>query len=302
MNKEILGTLLALLTAIVSGISIPLNKIFIVNLDPLVFTALRGLIIGFVFLVLSLVQKKRAKKPFKKVSWKYLLGIAIIGGSLAFAMFFSGLQLTTSGRGAFLHKTLPLYVALFAFVFLKEKIPKKQLYALIAMLAGTVMIFASQIEPAMFWSNPQFGDFLIIGATILWALENTIARKAMIEGESNFIVTFSRMFIGGLILFGAVVLLGKFDLLLSLTAAQWNNILISSGILFCYVFFWYWSIKLINVSKASILLLLAPVISLVVGMSWLGEPLPILQLVGSAIILIGAYFVIGIKSRLSTGV
>jgi len=302
VNKEYLGTLLAILTAVVSGISIPLNKIFVVDLDPLIFTAVRGLIIGLVFLVLTIIQKNRLKKPMKQVSWKYLLAIAIVGGSLAFAMFFSGLQLTTSGRGAFLHKTLPLFATLFAFIFLKEKIPKKQLYALLAMFAGLVIMTVSRIEPGLLWSNPQIGDFLIIGATILWALENTIARKAMIEGEHNFIVAFSRMFIGGLILFGIVGVFGRFDALIALTSSQWTNILVSSGILFCYVFFWYWSIRLINVSKASMLLLLAPVISLIVGMSWLNEPLPVLQLAGSALILIGAYFVIGIKSRLSTGV
>jgi len=146
------------------------------------------------------------------------------------------------------------------------------------------------------------GDLLVIGATILWALENVIARKAMINGETNFVVSFSRMFFGGIILFGVIGLTGKFDLLLSLTAQQWNNIFLSTVILFGYVLFWYWSMKYINVSKAATLLLLAPVVSLVLGIWWLGEPIHSVQLLGSALILIGAYFVVGIKSRFATGV
>ena len=61
--------------------------------------------------------------------------------------------------------------------------------------------------------------------------------------------------------------------------------------------FWYWSIKHINVSKASALLLVAPVVSLITGAVLLGEPIPLIQLIGSALILIGAYFLVGIKKR-----
>ena len=300
-NKVWFGTLLALFTAIISGIAIPANKIFVVDLDPTVFTAVRAVIIGLIFLLLSLFTKGFSKEKIGK-NWKYLVLIAVIGGALAFLLFFTGLKFTTGGRAAFLHKTLPLYVAVFAFIFLRERIPRKQIYALILMLIGTLIIFSATINPAELWMNPQLGDALVIGATILWALENVIARKAMISGERNFVVSFARMFFGGIIIFGVAGLTGKIDVLFSLTVQQWNNIFLSTIILFGYVLFWYWSIKYINVSKASALLLLAPVVSLVLGVWWLGEPVPAIQLLGSALILIGAYFVVGIKSRFSTGV
>jgi drug/metabolite transporter (DMT)-like permease len=200
-----------------------------------------------------------------------------------------------------LHKTLPLFVVVFAFLLLKEKISKKQVYALIIMFIGMIVLFSTQINPADLWLNPQLGDLLVISATVLWALESVIARKTMITGETNFIVSFSRMFFGGLILFGVVLLMGKFDLLFELTAGQWTNISISVAMLFGYVLFWYWSIKHINVSKASVILLLAPVVSLVLGVIWLGEPAPIQQLFGSALILVGAFFVASIKSEFRTG-
>jgi drug/metabolite transporter (DMT)-like permease len=302
MDKATFGTILALLTAVISGFAIPVNKIFLVDLDPTVFTAVRAVMVGVIFLVLSFLNNRFSHRNLREMNWKYLLLIAVIGGAFAFLLFFNGLKFTTAGRSAFIHKTLPLYVAVFAFVFLKEKIPRKQIFALIVMLAGTVVLFSAQINPADLWMNPQLGDALVLGATVLWALENMIARKAMLKGETNFFVSFARMFFGGIILFGVALLLGKFDLLLSLGAQQWGNIFVSVAILFGYVLFWYWSIKHINVSKASSLLLLAPVVSLVVGVLWLGEPAPNLQLIGSALILIGAYFVVGIKSRFTTGI
>jgi drug/metabolite transporter (DMT)-like permease len=297
MKNETKGIILALLAAVVSGISIPANKFFIVNLDPTVFTAVRAVIIGVVFFFISICSSRFGHKEFKRVSWWYLIAIAVIGGAFAFLLYFNGLALTTAGKAAFLQKTLPLYTAILAFIFLKEKIPRKMSYALAAMLIGTLILYFAQTSPGKLWPNPSLGDLLVIAATVLWAIENIIARKAMVLGETNFVVSFARMFFGGLILFGFVLLFGKFGALLSLSAQQWIHVLISTALLFCYVFFWYWSIKYINVTKAASLLLLAPIISLVGGLMFLGEPVSMLQLAGSAIILIGAYFIGATKSE-----
>jgi|SRR3989344_5416402 len=302
MKKETLGTLFAVCTAIFSGIAIPANKVFVVSIDPVVFTALRSIIIGIIFLGLARWQSnkntiKKKKKARFAVSWKYLAAIAAIGGAFAFLLFFTGLKLTTAGRAAFLHKTLPLYVAILAFLFLKEKITRKYSAAMLLMIIGIVSIYATSVSPADLWMNPQLGDILVISATFLWAVENVIARKAMVNGEKNFVVSFARMFFGGLILFGVVLLTGKIDAVLALTNQQLLNIGISTILLFAYVFFYYLSLKLINVSKAASLLLLAPVVSLLLGVAFLGEPAPLTQLAGSVLILIGAYLIVGLKSE-----
>lgn len=292
MQKEAKGTLLALIAAVFSGIAIPLNKLFIVNLDPSVFTAMRAVIIGSVFLLIVFYQSRSKRTSFKKVPWSYLIAIAVIGGSFAFLLYFTGLQLTTASRAAFLQKTLPLYAAIFAYIFLREKITRKMSYALIAMMAGTLLIYFAQVSPSGVWQNPSLGDILIIAATVLWAAEVVISKKAMMLGESNTVVTFARMFFGGLILFGVVLLFGRFGILLTLSVHQWTNIMVSTGLLFAYVLFWYWSVKYINVTKATTILLVSSVIA--VGFATLlfpGEPLPALQIVGSGVILIGAYFV-----------
>jgi len=300
MRKEQLGTVLAIATAVLSGIAIPANKVFVVDIDAAVFTAIRSVIVGAIFLFLSWRQfdKTRSKdSKFIKSSWKYLATVAVIGGALAFLLFFTGLKLTTAGRAAFLQKTLPLYTAVLAFVFLKEKMTRKYLLAMLLMVAGIMAIYSTSMNPAELWANPQLGDLLVISAAFLWAVENVVAKKAMTKGETNFVVSFSRMFFGGLILFGMVLFTGKISELFALSGQQFLNIGISVMLLLAYVFFYYWSIRLINVSKAATILLLAPVVSLVVGMMFLGEPLPLTQLAGSAFVLAGAYFIVGMRSE-----
>jgi len=302
MRKETLGTILAVLAAVISGFAIPLNKIFVVNLEPAVFTAVRALIIGLIFLAFAGYQSKRSKNPFRKVPWTYLILIGIIGGGLAFLFYFTGLSLTTTSRAAFLHKTLPIYTTVLAFIFLKEKVSRVQSLGLLGMLFGTFLIVSSQINPAEFWTNPQLGDMLVLIATMLWGVENVLAKYALIKDESNLVVSFARMFIGSLLLFSAVLALGKMDALLSLSFQQLGNILISTGLLFGYVFCYYWSIKLINVSKAAALLLIAPVITLLIGVYIFGEPLPLFQRIGSMLILAGAFVIAKERSVLNNGV
>ena len=301
MKKETLGTILALLTAVISGIAIPLNKVFVVQADPAVFTAIRALIIGLIFLAFARWSSRKSKSGFKKVPWKYLILIGVIGGGLAFLLYFSGLSLTTSSRAAFLHKTLPIYTTVLAFIFLKERVSRVQSLGLLAMLIGAFFVVSSDISPAELWTNPQLGDMLVLGATMLWGVENVLAKFAMIKDESNYVVSFARMFIGSLFLFAAVLTLGKTGALLSMNPVQLGNILISTGVLFGYVLCYYWSIKLINVSKASALLLLAPVITLLIGIYIFGEPFPLLQRIGSMLILAGAFVVAKERSVLSSG-
>jgi drug/metabolite transporter (DMT)-like permease len=290
---ELRGTLLVILTAIISGISIVVNKFFVVRIDPLLLTSLRGFSIGIIFLIISLYFTKINKlNKVKKSSWKYLILIGIIGGGLAFWLFFTGLKITTAGRAAFLQKTLPIYAIILAFIFLKEKITKKQLIAILIMIIGLFLIESTNISYEF-----RIGNMLVLGATILWAVENTISKKVMNEKENNWVVTFSRMFFGSLLLFSIILISGKTSLILNLNSEQIIYIIISGSLLFLYVFTWYWGLKYINLSKASTILLIAPIISLVLGVVWLNEQIFVLQIIGSLLILIGAFIICRIKGE-----
>jgi drug/metabolite transporter (DMT)-like permease len=292
VSNEMKGTVLVILTALISGFSIVVNKFFIVSINPVAFTAVRALFIGVIFFFISLYKSKFRKRDFKRVPWRHLLAIGVIGGGIAFLLFFTGLKNTTSGRAAFLHKTLPLFSTFLAFVFLKEKITKKLFGAMVLMLLGIFVIESGNIGYQM-----KAGDLLILTATSLWAIENTIAKNVMLHNETNWVVTFSRMFFGSLVLFSIMFMLGKTHHLLSLTYEQLVYIGISTLFLAGYVLTWYWGLRFINLSKASTILLLSPVISLTLGHYWLGESVLFFQTIGSLFILIGAYLVIQIKSE-----
>jgi len=64
--------------------------------------------------------------------------IAIVGGSLPFLLFFTGLSLASAPSAAFIHKTLFIWVAFLAVPFLGERLGWAQICAL-GVLLGTFM-------------------------------------------------------------------------------------------------------------------------------------------------------------------
>ncbi|HDR53753.1 MAG TPA: hypothetical protein ENN60_03755 [archaeon] len=286
MSSETRGKLLVLLTAIISGFSIIANRFFVLNVDPVLLTAVRALVIGSVFLVVTLVND-RGRQP---VSLPSLLFIGLIGGGLAFWMFYTALAMTLGGRAAFIHKTLPVWATVLAIIFLREKLSRKQVAAMLVALSGLLVMNWGSLPAGM-----RAGDLLALGATILWAAENTVAKKVMSEGESNWRVTFSRMFIGSLFLFSVAAFQGKLPQLLALQPVQWAYIGISTALLLGYVLTWYWGLRYLPLFQASTILLLSPVLSMVFGMLLLGEPVFVGQAAGSALILLGCYLLIRVK-------
>jgi drug/metabolite transporter (DMT)-like permease len=160
------------------------------------------------------------------------------------------------------------------------------------MLVGLILM-----QFTVFNSAIQIGDLLVLAATFLWAVENTIAKRVMDKKESNWVVTFSRMFFGSLVLFALIVILGKSELFLTLSLRQIWYIVISGTLLLLYVLTWYWGLKYINLSKAASILLIAPVISLLLGIMWLDEKVFLLQIIGSALILVGGIIIARLKSE-----
>lgn len=268
-----------LLTALASGIAIVVNRFFVLQIDPVLFTAVRSLLIGLLFMAISHKIDGQGKVPLPKLA---LLGA--IGGGLAFLLFFTGLPLTTGGRAAFIHKTLPAWATLLAWLVLGEEVGRRRATALMVALAGLAVMQASSLPVDI-----RSGDLLALGATVLWAVENTLAKRFMGQGESNWRVTFGRMFFGSLLLFGVAALQGKLALLARLQPVHWLYIGVSTLLLFFYVLTWYWGLRHIDLSKASGLLLLSPVVSLALGWWLLGETVYLLQLAGSLLILAGCW-------------
>jgi drug/metabolite transporter (DMT)-like permease len=228
---------LALLTASISGFAIFINSYAVKEFEsPSVFTSLKNTLVGAVLLALLLrpgpLAEVRRLPPGRALG---LLLLGVIGGSIPFILFFEGLTRVDAGNAAFLHKTLFLWVALLAVVFLRERLGRGQLAAL-------GLLFLAQWLLGGPGGLRGSGVVMVFGATLLWACEVTLAKR-LLRTTSSAVAASARMTLGAILLLGYLALTGRIDALVELSALQWAWLLGTAVILLGYVTTWYAALK-----------------------------------------------------------
>lgn len=270
MSKQLKkGILFALLTALISGFSIFYNKLVITKgIDPLIFNIIKNG--GVALLISTLLITTRQLSQFKKLTahqWQKLTLIAIVGGSIPFILFFEGLRSVSATNANLIHKTLFIWVAVVAIPILGERLNFWQ-------VAGYVLIAWSNLFIGGFTGfTASTGELMILTATIMWSIENVIAKIALRDIDSN-IVAWGRMFLGSLILIMISLIQNKFVLLTRITPGQ---LIASSGsilLLTGYVLTWYKALKLAPATIVTSVLILATPVTNVFSAVFISHNLP----------------------------
>lgn len=240
MSNTTRGIYLSLLTAFISGFSIFINKYAVDAIKPaLYFTSIKNFSVALLIFALILVTKDW--KKFAKLTRReltYLVLIGIVGGSLPFYLYFTGLSQTSAVNAAIIHKTLVFWVAIMAIPVLKEKISKGQIMAVLLLFAGN--IFVGGFKGFEF----SKGEAMLLAATVLWAVENILAKKILSSVEPNIVTAF-RMGLGSLILMTATFISVPqvFHKSLTLSSSQIFWVFLTVVSLFAYTTTWYRALK-----------------------------------------------------------
>ena len=265
-----------------SGVAVFLNSLTVKAVgDALVFTTVKNL--GVALIIGSVLLRQKIDWPVVRAHWRPLLAIGIIGGSLPFYLFFKGLTLTNPAVGALIHKTLIFWVALWAIPVLKEKINFKQWVAL-GLIFGSNFIIGGL--PRLTWG---VGESMILGAMLLWAIENIIAKKTLKQLPVDVVVG-ARMIFGSLILLAAAGFSGKINLIFKLNATQWLMTLVSVFLLTGYVMTWYRALKVAPVTLVASVLTLATIVTNVLSAIFITHNLSLELLYQVIIIGAGTWF------------
>lgn len=249
------GVLLAVATALISGVSIYVNGLAVKQLpDPAVYTTLKNGVAALVLLALALATVRSATvRAVPARSWGWLAVIGLVGGSVPFLLFFAGLAQASAPSAAFIHKTLFVWVALLAVPLLGERLGLVQLGAIGVLLAGQALI----LTPAgVTWG---IGETMIAVATLLWAVE-TIVAKRVLRSVPAAVVGAGRLGIGLVVLVAYLAATGSLGTLGTLTGVQWGWVLLTGLLLSGYVGTWFAALQRAPASLVtSILVLGAPV-------------------------------------------
>lgn len=290
-NKK--GLMMVLATAVISGFSIFINSYGVKGFDSSVFTFSKNLVVAIALFALMVgIGQWKELKVLSRKQWQQLTIIGLIGGSIPFLLFFKGLQLASGATASFIHKTLFIYAALGAVVFLREKLSK------IAMAGAGLLLIGNYIALMPQFSF-SFGHVLIFIAVLFWAAENVYA-KHVLKNLSGTVVSFGRMFFGSLIMFLFLVATSKTSLVWSMSFAQYSWIGITSLLLLMYVFTYYNGLKEVKVSTATAILAIGSVITTLLDIAFKGTAVSLPQAVAMVLMLVGASAMILYSSPTAT--
>ncbi len=282
------GLILVFSTAIISGFSIFINKYGVSVINPSVFTFLKNTVVALMLTSLILLIKDwRLLKSLTKKQWWLLCLIGLVGGSIPFLLFFKGLSLTGAAQGSFIHKTMFIYVAVLAVIFLKEKISKKFLIGALLLLLGNLIYLKAL--PTSFGK----GDLLVLLATFLWAIENVISKYALKDLPAK-IVAWGRMFFGSIFILVFLLVSGQAGQITTLNTTQIGWIFLTALILLGYVLTWYSGLKYVPVSTATAILLLGSPITTLLSLT-IGVKISPSEFLAGILMIIGLIFIVSLK-------
>jgi drug/metabolite transporter (DMT)-like permease len=230
------GIYLALGTAAISGVSVFVNGFAVKQFpDPATFTTLKNAVAAFL-LVGALLAAGGVPRRLGSRNWLGLAVLGVIGGSVPFLLFFTGLAEATAPAAAVIHKTLFIWVALLAAVLLRERLGGWQIAALGVLLVATLMV---QPPSGVTWGG---GESLIALATGFWAVETIVARR-LLASVPPLVAGAGRMGFGLVILVGYLLVTGRVGVFAQLTVAHWAWVLGTGVLLAGYVATWYGALQ-----------------------------------------------------------
>jgi drug/metabolite transporter (DMT)-like permease len=239
-----LGLSIAGVTALVSGISVFVNSYGVHAVrQPAVYTTAKNLVAALLIASGTLLWRRRPAVPagsapfaglrgLPPLQWARLAYVGVVGGGVAFVLFFVGLAHTTAEPAAFLHDTLVLWVALLAVWFLGERLSPWNVAAVALLISGQVAVTGGVGHLVV-----SRGQALVLAATILWAVETVVAKR-LLASLSPAVVANARMAIGAGVLVVYLALTGDLGTLLRLDAAQLGWTALTGLLLTAYVITW----------------------------------------------------------------
>jgi len=253
---------------------------------PVLFASYRFLV-GSVSLFAVAYFNKIPLPSMKNLKWYILCGL------LQTTYFNVAIQIsllhTSAGLVSILTYSMPLFFSVMAHFFIpEERLTARKIAGIGLGLAGLVLALNINSPDAKLWSL-----LLALSSAVAWAISNLII-KVKLKGCDKIQFTAWQMLSGTVALF-------IFSFLLERGKSYWSGLsvgyILYSGILASALAFSLWSYILTKVeaSKASIPLLLVPIIGIVSSSIFLNEKLQVTTIAGVSLVLLGIWIVNGSK-------
>jgi drug/metabolite transporter (DMT)-like permease len=244
---------------------------------------LAGVALLFVFSIIT--KKKLQVKKLIKNNKRELLEIFLLRSMGGSVLYTYGFFLTTAIKGSFFTRFEAMFVVVMGYLFLKEKISKRDLFAILAMVIGAIVLATGGDFSTLVGIN--LGDIMIVGGGLL--LSYTFVSAKRIKNVDPISITFLTMLLGGTAMLLLLPILngsfgiGGLDNALQILGVTFFT---TSGMLLFY--------KALEKTKAWVvgaILSIQTVVAAIISYLFLNQTLTTIQTAGALVVLVMSVYV-----------
>lgn len=287
MNSRHVGGLYLALAASIWGGMYVVSKMILSTLQPMELVWLRY-VVAVVTLALCIVVTRQSWK----ISWRHfplVVVIGIVGYAVSIWTQFLGTKLSTAQMGAMITSATPVFMVLFARIFLSEKITARKAFSVGLATVGVLLIVGiGGLNPSY-----QLGGVTLVIAALTWALMSVLVKR-MPHEYSQLTVTMYAIAVATIFITPvAVPQLTHMPLRILLHPNILGGILYLGVISTAGAFFlWNKGLQLVDASSGGLFFFFQPLVGTFLGWLILGEEVGLPFWLGTSLIVLGVSLVL----------
>lgn len=278
-DQKVLGILFGVSAGAIWAVEAVLGKLLFHSSTFLQVAATEAFFATVTAFTYTLVR--RVPLNLNKTNIWSLVVIGLVGTVFAPVMYFFGLSQTYAINATLIAHLQPLFVSLFAFHFLQERLNRRDYIAGLLMIFAAILITSRTPDNLTNFTLGNIGDLTVFVATLSWAIV-AIPGKQLTEETSSVVIVSYRFLIASLVFLP--LLLGVNQFVVHSPYQVLLGVLVGLG----YIFY-YEGLKRMKASHVALTELSAPFFTAVFAWYILGEAVTPMQVVGALLLLAGLY-------------
>jgi drug/metabolite transporter (DMT)-like permease len=273
----------AILAALLYAISMPLSKILLRNVPPMMMAAFLyiGAGVGMTLfgLIRSHIKLPDREEKLEKKDTKYTVAMVVLDIAAPIFLMF-GLKITAAANASLLNNFEIVATAVIAMLLFHEKVSRRLWSAIILVTIACILLTVDDASSLSF----STGSLLVLAACVCWGLENNCTR--CISNKDPMEIVIIKGFGSGLGALCIALCVGESFPLWQYIPAVMLLGFVAYGM---SIFFYTYAQRTIGAAKTSTFYAVAPFIGMLLSFIILREKLTWIFAVALAIMIAGAY-------------
>lgn len=268
------------------ALSFILNEVALRSLQPVSVVAGRwSVTAALVLLLLAQRQQLGAFRTALRADWRSFFLLSLFGVTLLYGLQITGQARTSAVNTGLLANTVPVFTALLAAIFLRQRLRAAGWTGILLALAGAWTISAGGLRLQV-QAETALGDGLVLLSSLAAALYFVFGSR-LLRGYPALLVTAAAATLGALTVLPLALLAGQGSVWTWPALAAVLALGIGPGLL---ANLWWWeTVEWLDATRAAVYIYLIPLLTMIFAALLLGETVGPAQLAGAALLLGGVW-------------